>query len=605
MQLEVRWRSGKRSVVTGVESNHEYEIDEAGASDAAPAVRTPVKPWFREVTLGHRHQDEASDEMARQPLLPRRLGGAGPGVGWIDVDGDGREDVVVGGGKGGRTGLWMNDGKGGFVNRETPVLARAQWGFAGMPVGGHRVRVLAASSNYQDDSNAGGGVEEWDAGGTWERTVVGPWSAVGALALSDVDGDGELELFVGSRVRAGRYPEGDGSRLMKRVGGQWRVDAANTEVLREAGLVTGAVWTDVDGDGWSDLALATEWGPVRVYRNVKGKLEAMDVGLGKYRGFWNGIAAGDFDGDGRMDLVVSNWGRNTRHQRDRLYWGDLSGQGQVETLEAEWEVGRWMPVRDLEAVSRVMPWVREKYASHRAYAETGMEELLGGKKAEVLEADWLETSVFLNRGGRYELGRLPEEAQWSVGFGVSVGDADGDGREDVFLAQNFFGVGVQESRSDAGRGLWMRGDGKGGFEAVDGEVSGVKLYGEGRGSALGDYDGDGRVDLLVGENGWETKLYRNEGGRVGLRVRLEGSQRGGGAYGAMVRVEYEGGRMGPGREWHGGSGYGSQDGAVGVMGLDGAAKAVVVRWPGGKVMRKTLEVGVRECRVKEAGEGVP
>jgi hypothetical protein len=190
---------------------------------------------------------------------------------------------------------------------------------------------------------------------------------------------------------------------------------------------------------------------------------------------------------------------------------------------------------------------------------------------------------------------LPSEAQWAVSFGVSVGDADGDGHEDVFVAQNFFGVVGQESRSDGGRGLWLKGDGKGGFEAVDGSVSGVKVYGEGRGSALGDYDRDGRLDLVVGQAGGETKAYRNEGGKVGLRVVLEGRI---GAYGAKVRVEYEGGRKGPARETHGGSGYWSQDGGVVVMGLEGTPKAVEVAWPGGKVTRSEVAAGMKEVRVK-------
>jgi hypothetical protein len=183
---------------------------------------------------------------------------------------------------------------------------------------------------------------------------------------------------------------------------------------------------------------------------------------------------------------------------------------------------------------------------------------------------------------------LPAEAQWAVGYGVSVGDADGDGREDVFLAQNFFGVGTQESRSDGGRGLWMKGDGKGGFTAVDGSVSGVKVYGEGRGTALGDFDGDGRVDLLVGENGGETRVYRNETAKVGLQVRLEDRV---GRYGAKVRVEYAGGRKGPARETHGGSGYWSQEGSVVVMGLEEPPVAVEVEWPGGKKTRVAVGEG--------------
>jgi hypothetical protein len=593
MELEVRWRSGKRSVVKGVRANREYEIDESTALQAPAELRPEVKPWFREIALGHTHREEPFDDFGRQPLLPRRLSGLGPGVGWMDVDSDGLDDAVVGGGRGGAMAVFRNTGKGAFEPLPAVATARDQTGLAALVDGGGRIRIVSGSSNYEDDSNLGGGVEEWSAGAPgFEKTLGGAWSAVGPVALGDVDGDGTAELFVGSRTRAGRYPETDGSRLLRRVGTEWLVDATNTAVLQDAGMVSGAVWTDVDGDGRVDLVVATEWGPLKVYRNRKGTLEASDMGLGKYRGFWNGVTSGDFDGDGRMDLVASNWGTNTRHGRERMYFGDLGGQGQVEVVESEVEGGRWLPVRDLEVMSRVMPWVREKYGKHRAYAEATVEEVLSGKKSEMREVEWLETSVFLNRGDRFELKRLPAEAQWAVGYGVSVGDADGDGREDVFLAQNFFGVGTQESRSDGGRGLWMKGDGKGGFTAVDGSVSGVKVYGEGRGTALGDFDGDGRVDLLVGENGGETRVYRNETAKVGLQVRLEDRV---GRYGAKVRVEYAGGRKGPARETHGGSGYWSQEGSMVVMGLEEPPVAVEVEWPGGKKTR--VEVGEGSLKI--------
>jgi len=183
-----------------------------------------------------------------------------------------------------------------------------------------------------------------------------------------------------------------------------------------------------------------------------------------------------------------------------------------------------------------------------------------------------------------------------------VGDYDGDGNEDLFLSQNFFGTDLETGRYDAGRGLWLRGDGKGGMAPVAGQESGVKVYGEQRGAALCDYDEDGRVDLVVSQNGAETKLYRNVRGKAGLRVRLVGRGNNGNGIGAVVRLGAAG-KWGPAREVHGGSGYWSQDSAVPVMSAGtGAATEIQVRWPGGIVTTHAIPAGAREIRVSADGQ---
>jgi hypothetical protein len=164
---------------------------------------------------------------------------------------------------------------------------------------------------------------------------------------------------------------------------------------------------------------------------------------------------------------------------------------------------------------------------------------------------------------------------------VCIADADGDGNEDVFLSQNFFAVNADGTRLDAGRGLWLRGDGKGNLAPVPGQESGVKVYGEQRGAAVCDYDGDGRVDLVVTQNGTQTKLYHNEQAKPGLRVRLKGPENNPSGIGAQLRLLY-GKRQGPAREIHAGSGYCSQDSAVQVMAAPEPVDQIWVRWPGGK-----------------------
>jgi hypothetical protein len=215
----------------------------------------------------------------------------------------------------------------------------------------------------------------------------------------------------------------------------------------------------------------------------------------------------------------------------------------------------------------------------------------------MLQAVWLETTLFLNRGDHFEVRVLPTEAQLAPAFGICVGDLDGDGKEDIFLSQNFFAVDGDTPRYDAGRGLCLRGDGGGKFQPIPGQNSGIEIYGEQRGCALCDYDGDGRVDLAVTQNSAETKLYQNVAAKPGVRIRLKGPPGNRNGVGALLRLG-SGGGLGPAREIHAGSGYWSQQSAVEVMSAAPAPSQLWIRWPGGKEMTLPIPSEKREIAVE-------
>jgi hypothetical protein len=606
MEIEVRWRDGMRSLVKGVKANRIYEIDESGAEPFV--IREPEKkPIFRDASelLGHRHVDEPYDDFGRQLLLPHRLSQLGPGVAWQDINGDGWEDLIIGAGKGGKMSVYENNGKGGFKLMELPFLQRPLGrDQTGLAVTGSTV--LAGSANYEDGLTNGGWIRVYDfgrrAGG---ESMLGPEASTGPLALGDVDGDGDLDLFVGGRVEAGKYPEGAPSLLMKNEAGRL-MPGEKWETL---GLASGAVFTDLNGDGYPELVVACEWGPLRVFLNERGKYREVTepMGLNQWKGWWNGVTAGDLDGDGRMDLIASNWGLNTKYHASgrepmRIYYGD-EGRGTMEMIESDWEEGREVPVRGMRMMSAAFPELMEKIKSYEEYGKGTVVEMFGEqiKRMKYWEVNELRSMLFLNRGDHFEAVALPEPAQWTPGFGLNVGDMDGDGKEDLFLSQNLFATHLEIERQDAGRGLWMKGDGKGGLEAVGGRESGIKVYGEQRGSALCDYDGDGRIDLVVTQNGNETKLYHNEGAKVGLRVKLKGPAGNQSGVGVQMRMIYEDGKEGPVREVHAGSGYFSQDSAVEVLGKAGTPKELWLRWPGGKVNKVPVPPGSAELEINVAG----
>ncbi len=246
--------------------------------------------------------------------------------------------------------------------------------------------------------------------------------------------------------------------------------------------------------------------------------------------------------------------------------------------------------------------MRSRVPTYAAYAEATLGEVLGPDSSEAYRAEavTLSHTVFFNRRGRFEASRLPREAQLAPAFYAGVADLDGDGAEDVFLTQNFFATDPATPRHDAGRSLWLKGDGRGGFEAVPGRDSGIRIYGDPRGAALADYDGDGRVDVAVSQNGAETVLLKNEGARPGVRVRLVGPPENPEGVGAQVRLAYADGSRGPVREVVAGSGYWSRDGAIQVLGRAAGKEpvGVWVRWPGGAEAEVEVEPGQREVTIR-------
>lgn len=628
MTLEIFWRSGAFSRITEVQPNALYEIEEPDpAPSESSALRpnrvAPGSPWFEEVSdaLNHRHRDEPFDDFARQPMLPWRLSQLGPGIAWFDLEGRGENDLLVSSGRLGATGVYhvgrQNPTASALISPNALPASRDQTAIRlwhksqGDPV------LLVGLANYEDGLSLGGSVKGYDLKTkSLSDMVPGAASSTGPLALADLDGDGDLDLFVGGRVIGGRYPEAASSRLLRAEGDRFVADPANDAVLSKVGLVSDALFTDIDNDGDPDLVLACEWGSLKLFRNDAGKLTDVTeaYGLSHYRGWWNGITAGDFDEDGRMDLVASNWGRNTAYESYRpkpieLVFGDLSGAAGVDLVEAGFssERGDYVPLRRLDSMSKSLPFIRELFPTARAYGEATLASLLGDRLAgsQKVSANCLESSVFLNRGSRFEIHALPSEAQWSPAFGIACADVDGDGHEDLFLAQNHFGLSQDRPRIDAGRGLLLRGDGQGGFSPVVAGVSGIEAYGEGRGAAFADYDGDGRVDLAVGQNRGLTRLYHNRAAQPGLRVKLLGSVANPQAVGAVIRWGI-GERRGPAREVHASGGYWSQNGPVQVIAFPAAADAFLeVRWPNGKVSRSTVPVGAKEISVSQADAVAP
>jgi len=532
--LRVRWPNGKQNIVSNALPNSVYEIAEVQAVAVSTSTQRAVTPLFEDVShlLTHTHVDAPFDDFARQPLLPHKLSQSGPAVLWTDVDNDGWSDLVITPGRGGTLAVFRNDAGKSFAPVKKQVLTqiadRDQTSICAWRKSTNELVLLAGMSNYEE-GNSNTSVRAYNLGTDRADDFAPHDATAGPLAIADIDGDGDEDLFVGGRCIPGRYPMAASSLLLKNTDNRFEFDHSNAAALTNVGMVSGAAFTDLDNDKDPDLVLACDWGPIRILKNERGRfnplnppvtLNSQPSTLNSLTGWWTALAVADFDRDGRQDIVACNWGRNTQYQNHRakpleIVETDLDHDAIPDCMIVCYDeaLGKRVPFHGLDYVGKAMPFLRERFATHEAFAKVGIEEIFPGQVDNTLKAAWLDSTVFLNRGDRFEAISLPDEAQMAPAFGVCAADFDGDGIQDLFLAQNFFATHPESPRLDAGPGLVLLGQGNGRFKALSATESGVRVFGEQRGCAAADFDRDGHVDLAVTQNGAATKVFRNKGAR--------------------------------------------------------------------------------------------
>ncbi|MEE2947355.1 MAG: FG-GAP-like repeat-containing protein [Verrucomicrobiota bacterium] len=610
-QISVTWPSGKVSELKSHIANRAYVISESGSTHLTKPQAYSTKPLFQDVstTIGHVHHDELYEDFRRQLLIPFKFSQPGPAICWHDINSDGWDDLIIGGGAGQRLTMFRNQRDGSLKAITSPILKPANWDQTMvLPFGASHVTpaLIVGVSNYESGSS------ELPSGMVYDfakrkatRFETGQAGSTGPMCQVDLDGDGDLDLFVGGRILPARYPFAADSVLLENRGGELHAAYRWSSL----GMVQGAVFSDLTGDGRPELILALHWDSIRVFGWEKGSWKprelTAELGLATHTGWWNGVATGDFNNDGRIDIVATNWGLNWRRKPTatnpiRIYYGDIDGDGVTEAIEAVRRGDRWQPERRFGILRAAMPFVGERMASFAQVGRSSVEQVFGKllENADLLEVVELRSMLFLNLKGGVKAVPLPEEAQWAPGFGLVGEDFDGDRQLDLFLAQNFFATNPEYSRCDAGRGLLMLGDGQGSFRPLSSSESGIAVYGEQRACAVSDYDQDGRIDLAIGQNNAPTRLLHNANGKSGLRIRLKGAGQNPVGIGATVKLRI---LDGPAitREVQSGSGYWGVNSPVIVMPRLGAQGKITVTWPNGGKTAHIIAAGTRQAVLSE------
>lgn len=529
-RLTVRWPLGQTSVLEDLPAGYRVEVMEPEIEKPilTPAVvETPrgEAALFVEnavgVGLDFSNELKPFDELSRQRNLPRRMNGQGPGLASGDVNGDGALDVFVTGAAGQSGALFLGKQGGQFVKSESqPWEDAAEADDVGavffdvngdealdlfVSVGGVRPNQgdrLLDDRLYLNDGHGGFTLAD-------ESVLGSDGEATGAIAVADIDADGDLDVFVGGRFTPGEWPKTPKSFLYENQGGKL-VAAANKWApgIDDIGMVTAAEFADLTGDGRPDLVLALEWGSVRCYVNdgsaLKDETEAL--GLAGLTGWWSALKVADVNGDGLLDILAGNLGLNTKYHASQeaptvIYVGDFNGDGRNHIVEAQYDQGELYPIRGRSKLAYSFPWLPEQFPTYHDYSKATIGDIFSEEQLSRVtryEANELASGVFYQESdGTFRFERLPGEAQAGPIHTFAVSDMNGDGVVDVFCAGNNFGGEPSTGRFDGSLGTLLSGKKEGGFAPLWPNVSGISVPGEARASVLIPSEDGSESALLV------------------------------------------------------------------------------------------------------------
>jgi hypothetical protein len=537
--LEVFWPDGRYQVLTGLEVDRLVTVKQADATQhrraefgrsAPPASERLFTALDATSGLAYEHQTTSAVDYTAQPLLPYMISRQGPPVAVADVNGDGLQDVFVGGVAGAARKLFLQGKDGHFAaSAERQPWEADQmledWGAVFFDANGDGLPDLyVASGGYhlaegspllQDRLyvNRGGGRFVRDS-----AALPPMFTSTAAVRVGDFNGDGRPDLFVGGRLSPRRYPYPARSYILRNDGGRFTdvTEQVAPELIRAGGMITDAVWVDLDGDERLDLVTVGEWMPIRFYHNDGRRLQEVTSAtrLPSMRGWWYSIAVGDFDRDGRPDLVAGNLGLNYSYAASRdsvfgVYAGSFSGNLGTDVVLTQRIDGKEVPLAGMVPLGRELYQLSIRYPTYAAFSTATMAQLFGQPaldRALHYQVDGFASVVLHNDGGgAFSATALPTLAQIAPIRGIVVQDFDGDGNLDLLVAGNLYDAEPNTPRADAGNGLWLRGDGHGRFVPVSPRASGFLAPHDVAGLALLDTPA-GRA-VLVANTGDSLQVF--------------------------------------------------------------------------------------------------
>jgi len=534
--LYIWWPDGKEQYLYNLTSDQVLSINYLQASsDLKHRIIPDRKKIFTshsgKTKINYKHNERQFIDFDIQPLVPHQYSQEGPGIAVGDVNSDGLDDFFVGGSTGFSGRIFIQGKADSFVSY--PLPGNNNYEDMGALLfdadgdGDNDLYVVSGGSGlppgnpfYADRLyiNNGKGEFVMDKNALPDNRVCGS-----QVTAADFDKDGDLDLFVCGRVDLENYPIPPRSFLLRNdsKGSKVHFTDITSQVcmdLERPGLIAAALWTDFNKDGWSDLILAGEWMPLTFFKNDQGKLINVTSGTGleKYTGWWNSLTAADFDKDGDIDYIAGNLGLNTQYkvsqdQPMQIVAKDFDMNGTIDPVCSYYVQGKSYPIYHRNLLLTQIPSLQNKFKTYEEYAKASMADIFPENSlngAYIRDSRFFETAYVENQGnGSFKLQSLTTEAQISPVFGMLSGDYNSDGKTDLLLVGNSYSSSIADGQYDASIGLYLAGNGKGGFSPVPGRESGFFADGDTKGmSELTLRDGSSLI--LVARNSDSIKVIK-------------------------------------------------------------------------------------------------
>ncbi len=506
-QIIIEWPDGRGNLLSNVPTNQTLKLDQKDGVPL-PGIGQPeigdnpiFEPAIGVVEFVHKENDFV--DFDRDHLIYHMVSTEGPRMSKGDVNGDGLDDIYIGGAKDQSGALYIQTSDGALKQSGQKVFdtdkSSEDMGSVFFDADGDRDLDLYVCSGGNEFSNVSMALIDRlylnDGNGNFSKSPqvlpTPSFESTSTVRTADYDGDGDQDLFVGGRLVSTLYGIPMNSYILNNDGkGNFKeVTAQVAPGLKGVGMITDASWEDIDGDDDPDLILVGEYIPIKVFLNQSGKLQEQtaESGLSNTEGWWNRIEARDLDKDGDIDFVVGNHGLNSRFRAsiDKpvcMYVNDFDQNGTVEQIICNYYGDQSYPMALRHDLVSQIPSLKKKYLKYESYKDQTITDIFTPeqlKDAIKLDVHELRTSVLINEGGgKFSIKPLPIEAQSAPMFGIEITDMDGDGHQDILLGGNLYRTKPEVGRYDASYGVYMRGDGKGNFSFVSAKESGIKIDGE-------------------------------------------------------------------------------------------------------------------------------